>query len=43
MFEGKTFEGPADADRMCRIAYHDYMNLPPKDKRDRHKMDIEFV
>lgn len=43
VFEGKTFEGPADPDRMCRVAYHDYMNLPPKDKRDRHKIDIEFL
>lgn len=43
VFEGKNFEGPADPDAMCRIAYHDYMNLPPKDKRDRHKIDIQFL
>lgn len=43
VFEGKTFEGPAAPDAMCRIAYHDYWNLPPKDKRDRHKIDIEFL
>lgn len=43
VFEGKTFEGPASPERMCQIAYHDYMNLPPRDKRDRHKIDIEFI
>ncbi len=43
VFEGKTFEGPASPERMCEIAYHDYMNLPPRDKRDRHKINIEFL
>ena len=42
VFEGHTFEGPADADELCRIAYGNYMDLPPKDKRDRHKIDVVF-
>ena len=41
-FEGHTFEGPADADELCRIAYGNYMDLPPRDKRDRHKIDVVF-
>lgn len=43
MFEGHLFEGPADPDEICRIAYGDYMQLPPRDKRDRHKLDIVFL
>ncbi len=42
-FEGHTFEGPADPDELCRIAYGHYMDLPPIDKRDRHKVDVEFL
>ena len=42
VFEGHTFEGPADADELCRIAYGNYMDLPPRDKRDRHKLDVFF-
>ncbi|MBF1640174.1 LicD family protein [Prevotella sp.] len=42
VFEGHTFEGPADADEICRIAYGNYMDLPPRDKRDRHKIDVVF-
>ena len=42
VFEGHTFEGPADADELCRIAYGNYMDLPPTDKRDRHKIDVVF-
>lgn len=42
IFEGKTFEGPADPVEMCRIDYGNYMDLPPKDKRDRHKIDFEI-
>ena len=42
VFEGHTFEGPADADELCRIAYGNYMDLPPRDKRDRHKKDVVF-
>lgn len=42
VFEGYTFEGPADAEELCRIAYGDFMKLPPRDKRDRHKIDVKF-
>ena len=42
VFEGYTFEGPADAEELCRIAYGEFMNLPPRDKRDRHKVDVVF-
>ena len=42
VFEGHIFEGPADADELCRIAYGNYMDLPPRDKRDRHKIDVIF-
>ena len=42
VFEGYTFEGPADVDEFCRIAYGNYMNLPPRNKRDRHKVDVVF-
>ena len=42
VFEGHTFEGPADADELCRIAYGNYMDLPPRDKRDRHTIDVVF-
>lgn len=42
VFEGHIFEGPADADEICRIAYGNYMDLPPRDKRDRHKIDVVF-
>lgn len=42
IFEGKTFEGPANPVQLCTIIYKNYMDLPPKDKRDRHKMDVEI-
>lgn len=42
VFEGHVFEGPADPEELCRIAYGNYMDLPPRDKRDRHKVDIVF-
>lgn len=43
VFEGQTFEGPADPEKLCEIIYGNYMDLPPKDKRDRHKMKIQFL
>ncbi len=43
VFEGHVFEGPADPEELCRIAYGNYMDLPPKDKRDRHKTDVVFL
>ena len=42
MFEGHLFEGPADPEEHCRIIYGDYMQLPPREQRDRHKIDIEI-
>lgn len=42
LFEGRTFEGPADPDWLCRIAYGNYMSLPPRESRDRHKVKIVF-
>lgn len=43
IFEGKTFEGPANPVQLCKIIYKNYMDLPPKDKRDRHKMDVVMM
>lgn len=43
VFEGHVFEGPANPEELCRIAYGNYMDLPPRDKRDRHKTDIVFL
>lgn len=42
VFEGHVFEGPADPDELCRIAYGNYKELPPRDKRDRHKVEVRF-
>lgn len=42
IFEGHTFEGPADPEELCRIAYGNYMDLPPRDKRNRHKINIKI-
>ena len=42
VFEGHIFEGPADADELCRIVYGNYMDLTQRDKRDRHKIDVVF-
>lgn len=42
VFEGHVFEGPADPDEICRIAYSDYWLLPPPDRRDRHGLEIVF-
>lgn len=36
-FEGHVFPVPKDADEFLKIHYNDYMNLPPKDKRNQHK------
>ena len=41
-FEGHTFEGPAKPEELCRNIYGDYMSLPPKDKRNRHHVDIKL-
>lgn len=36
LFEGALFKAPHDCDRYLRIAYGDYMVLPPEDKRSGH-------
>ena len=36
MFEGYEFPGPANPESFCEILYHDYMSLPPLDKRNSH-------
>lgn len=36
LFEGHEFPGPADPEKFCEILYHDYLNLPPLDKRISH-------
>lgn len=43
VFEGHVFEGPADPEGLCRIAYGNFWELPPRDRRDRHKIDIVFL
>ncbi len=35
-FEGKPFSAPANPDAYLRDLYHDYMALPPEDKRRSH-------
>lgn len=42
IFEGRTYNGPAKPDDFCRIIYGDYMSLPPKDKRNRHQVEIKL-
>lgn len=38
-FEGVTFKGPKDYDTYLKIAYGDYMQLPPEDQREnRHQI-----
>lgn len=36
LFEGHVFPGPANPAKFCEILYHDYLNLPPLDKRSSH-------
>ena len=42
VFEGHTFDGPADPEKLCSIAYGNYMELPPRDKRNRHNTEIKI-
>lgn len=41
-FEGKTFLGPANADAFLSVAYGNYMQIPPEEKRAIHATKIEF-
>lgn len=36
VFEGHTFSGPAKPEEFCKILYGNYMDLPPKNKRNKH-------
>ena len=43
MFEGRRVPVPHNIDAYLKNLYHDYMQLPPKDKRERHFIrDIKF-
>jgi len=41
-FEGHTFMGPNNADAYLKELYGDYMQIPPKEKRNIHSLSIEF-
>lgn len=41
-FEGHSFMGPADPNRLLTIYYGDYMVIPPKEKRVSHMIHVEF-
>ena len=42
MFEGHRFPGPASADKYLKEVYGNYMDLPPKDQREHHKVIIRI-
>ena len=42
MFEGHEFSGPADPEEFCKVLYHNYMDLPPIDKRDHHMVTYKI-
>lgn len=42
MFEGHEFPGPADPEQFLSILYHNYMDLPPEDKRANHGDSIQI-
>ena len=39
-FEGKRYNGPADADKYLTNLYGDYMKLPPADRQIAHLFDV---
>ena len=41
-FEGVPLAAPADPHEFCKILYKNYMDLPPKDKRDNHQCDVRL-
>ena len=41
-FEGHTFLGPNDTDAFLKETYHNYMEIPPAEKRITHLSNIEF-
>ncbi len=42
-FEGTSFLGPKDGDKLNRLCYGDYMTLPPEDKRIPHYSSVDFL
>lgn len=42
LFEGHYFPGPGNPDKFLRFKYGEYMNLPPKDKRNHHLADYRI-
>ena len=42
MFEGHEFPGPADPEKFCEVLYHDYLSIPPLDKRISHLVTYEL-
>lgn len=42
IFENKKFNGPNCPEEFCKIIYGDYLSLPPKNKRNRHKVSIKL-
>lgn len=41
-FEGHIFPGPHNPEEFCRIIYKNYMDLPPKEKRNHHQVDYKL-
>jgi lipopolysaccharide cholinephosphotransferase len=41
-FEGKSFFAPSDIDDYLSCLFHDYMSIPPEEKRITHAIDIDF-
>ena len=41
IFEGEMFNIPEEYDRFLKVAYGDYMKLPPEDERVTH--EIEYL
>lgn len=42
-FEGTTFLGPNNGDKLNRLCYGDYMQLPPIEKRKPHYSSVKFI
>lgn len=42
VFEGYEFPGPANPHKYCEIVYGNYMDLPPKESRDRHMVTYKI-
>lgn len=42
MFEGHSFPGPGDPEKFLTLKYGNYMELPPKERRNHHEADYEI-